>query len=222
MTCEAVATRIDDYVDGLLDEAEFQEVELHVAGCAGCRQQERELRALLAEAATLPRHMEPARDLWPDIAARLRSAEGERGVVRPLVARWMRPMTLAAAAAVLVAVSAAVWTRGRAPMPSPSAASGTVREVAAGPAPADLLEAEQEYARATATLLAALDHQKETLPPEARAALEGNLKTIDDALAEVRTALRKDPGNALLAHLLTSTHQKKLDALQRVVRLSRT
>ncbi len=67
-----------------------------------------------------------------------------------------------------------------------------------------------------------LDAQKETLAPETRAVLDANLKTIDDALAQVRAALVKDPGNSQLAHLLTSTHQKKVDALKRVVRLNRT
>ena len=32
MTCERVEELLDDYVDGLLSEADFQEVELHLAG----------------------------------------------------------------------------------------------------------------------------------------------------------------------------------------------
>ena len=83
MTCEQVATRLDEYVDGDLDEAAFQEIELHLAGCAECRQQERLLRALIAEAAALPEEIRPARDLWPEMAARLRGAEGARLVARP-------------------------------------------------------------------------------------------------------------------------------------------
>jgi anti-sigma factor RsiW len=220
MTCEQVRDALDDYVDGLLPEAEFQEVELHLASCAECRQQERVLRSLLAQAAALPPEMGPGRDLWPELAARLRGAEGARGVVvRPAVARWMRPAALAAAAAVLIALSASLWKRGSAP--APVTPMGTLQPAAMGQASTSLLEAEREYARATAALMAALDQQKDTLPPETRATLDANLKTIDDALAEVRTALQKDPGNAQLAHLLTSTHQKKLDALQRVVRLNR-
>jgi hypothetical protein len=133
-------------------------------------------------------------------------------------------MTLASAAAVVLAVSAALWTRGHAPIgaAAPGAPQGTLQPAALGAASGDLLEAETEYARATADLMAALDRQKATLPPETRAALDTNLKAIDDALAQVRTALRRDPGNSQLAHLLTSTHQKKLDALERVVRLNRT
>ena len=224
MTCEQARSRLDEYVDGDLTEAEFHEVELHLGACAGCQAQESELRALIAQAAGLPKEILPARDLWPEIAARLRGEEGGPGVVlRPRVARWMRPLALAAAAAVVIAVSAALWTRGGGPAAPPRVApQGTVQPVAAGLVPADLLEAEREYASATADLMAAIDGQKETLTPETRAVLDANLKTIDDALAQVRAALRTDPGNGQLAHLLTSTHQKKVDALKRVVRLNRT
>jgi len=219
MTCHEIETRLDEYVDGDLTEAEFQEVELHLAGCEACRRQERLLRALLAEAAVLPREIAPPRDLWPGLAERLRGAEGARLVARPW--RVASPLALAAAAAVVIAVSAALWTRDRvaAPVPLPVA---SLQPVAIGTVPADLLDAEREYARASADLMGALDRQKSTLTPETRALLDSNLKAIDDALAQVRAALRKDPGNAQLTHLLTSTHQKKLDALQRVVRLNRT
>ncbi len=220
MTCEQVQDTLDDYVDGLLSEADFQEVELHLASCAQCRRQERLLRAVLAQAAALPRELSPGRDLWPDLAARLRGAEGARVVVRPAVARWMRPAALAAAAAVVIALFASLWMRGPRPV-APASPMGTLVPAAAGTAAGPMLDAEREYARATASLMAALDQQKDPLSPETRATLDANLKTIDDALAEVRAALQKDPGSAQLAHLLTSTHQKKLDALERVVRLNR-
>jgi len=225
MTCEEARTRLDEYVDGDLGEADFQETELHLADCAECRAQERALRSLLAEVSALPEEMAPPRDLWPEVAARLGGPEGARGVlVRPAVSRWARPAGLAAAAAVVIALSAALVLRHREPAPATAASApqGTLQPAAAGAAPTDLLDAEREYASATADLMAALDRQKDSLSPETRAALESNLKTIDEALAQVRIALRRDPGNAQLAHLLTSTHQKKIGALQRVVRLSRT
>jgi predicted anti-sigma-YlaC factor YlaD len=225
MTCELVAEKLDEYVDGDLDEATFQEMELHLGGCAECRQQEKELRALVAEAAALPREIEPGRDLWPELAERLRGAEGMRLVGRP-AARVLSPVALAAAASVVLALSAGLWVRSRhAPDATPGApGQGTLQPVAAvSVAPgAELLEAEREYARATADLMAAIDSRKDSLTPETREVLDANLKTIDEALAQVRAALRRDPGNGALTHLLTSTHQKKLDALQRVVRLNRT
>ena len=222
MTCERTLSRLDEYVDGDLDEAAFQEMELHLGGCAGCREEERALRALIAAAAALPREMPPARDLWPELAERLRGAEGARLVARPALSSWRSPMAMAAAASVLVALAATLWVRGHGPRPAPGVTSGTLMTVASVDPGADLLATEREYARATADLMAALESQKAALSPETRQVLDENLKTIDEALAQVRTALRKDPGNGALTHLLTSTHQKKLDALQRVVRLNRT
>jgi putative zinc finger protein len=222
MMCEQVEARLDEYVDGDLDEAAFQEIELHLDGCAECRRQERVLRALIAEAAALPKEILPARDLWPEVAARLRGAEGARLVARPAATRWVSPMALAAAASVVLALTAGLWIRGRVSAPAPGAPQGTLRPIAAVNPASDLLDTEREYARATADLMAAIESQKEALTPETRAVLDANLETIDEALAQVRAALRKDPGNGPLTHLLTSTHQKKLDALQRVVRLNRT
>jgi hypothetical protein len=143
-----------------------------------------------------------------------------RLVPRTGAARWMGPMSLAAAAAVVVALSAALWTRGNVPGAAPLVPRGSIQPIAMGSSV--LLDSERDYARATADLMAAIEAQKETLAPETRAVLDANLKTIDDALAQVRAALVKDPGNSQLAHLLTSTHQKKVDALKRVVRLNRT
>ena len=222
MTCEQIRDRLDEYVDGDLAEAEFQEVELHMGGCPQCGQEERQLRAFIAEAAALPEEIQPAADLWPDVAARLRGPEGMRLVPPSGLARWIGPMSVAAAAAVVIALSAGWWTWRQAPGVVPSGLPGTVRPIAAGSVPTELLGSGREYARATADLMAAIEGQKETLAPETRAVLDANLKTIDDALAQVRAALVKDPGNSQLAHLLTSTHQKKVDALKRVVRLNRT
>jgi predicted anti-sigma-YlaC factor YlaD len=222
MSCEQVSSRLDEYVDGELEEAAFQEIELHLDGCSECREQERLLRALIAEAAALPKEILPARDLWPEVAARLRGAEGARLVARPAAGRWLSPVAMAAAASVVIALSAGLWVRGRTSAPASGTPRGTLQPVAAVDPASDLLDTEREYARATADLMAAIESQKAALTPETRAVLDANLKTIDDALAQVRAALRRDPGNGPLTHLLTSTHQKKLDALQRVVRLNRT
>ena len=221
MKCEEIRAMLDEYVDGDLTEAEFQEVELHMGGCPQCGQEERQLRAFIAEAAALPEEIQPAADLWPDVAARLRGPEGMRLVPPSGLARWIGPMSVAAAAAVVIALSAALWTRGNAPGAASFVPQGSIQPVAIG-ASSVLRDSERDSARATADLMAAIEGQKETLAPETRAVLDANLTTIDDALAQVRAALRKDPGNSQLAHLLTSTHQKKVDTLERVVRLNRT
>ena len=216
MTCAETKDRLDDYVDGALGGAELHEVELHLAGCAACAAEERGLRALLAGAAALPREMGPSRDLWPGIAERIAAA---RPRPAPAVVRraWSWSPALAAAA-VLVALGAAllyVWPRaaGR------EAGTGVVQEAAWTTDPS-LLAAERDYERATTQLMAALEARKASLPPATLAAVQSDLVTIDTALRQVRSALRQDPGNAQLSHMLASTHQKKVDVLQRVVRLS--
>ena len=215
MTCDEVRDRMDDYVDGALDEAAFQEMELHVATCAECRTEERALRALLAHAAALPAERQPSRDLWAGIAERLDDA-------RPW---WRRPGSragwaagLAAAAGVVLALSAALHGPGRGVRPSP----GTSVVPAALRSEDPIASAEREYARAAAELMSALEQQRDRLPPETLAAVDKDLRSIDAALTEVRRALATDPANPGLNHLLTSTHQRKVEVLQQVLKLSRT
>jgi hypothetical protein len=190
-------------------------MELHIAGCAGCRAEERALRALLAHAAALPKEIAPPRDLWAGIDARLETA-------RPV---WRRPRLmagwgagLAAAAGVVLALSAALHgpagLRGASPLPSlvPAALRGED----------PVAVAEREYARAAAELMAALEQRRDRLPPETLASVERDMRTIDAALAQVRRALASDPANPGLNHLLASTHQRKVEVLQQVLKLSRT
>ena len=217
MTCEEAKDRLDDYVDGTLTEAELHGVELHLAGCAACAEEERGLRALLARVAEMPREMSPSRDLWPGIAERIAAVRSRPAAPAPRRIWSWSPALLAAAAAVVVALGglARVWP----PASGPATTTGALHEAAWTTDPA-LLAAEREYARATGQLMAALEARKATLPPETMAAVEKDLTTIDAALRQVRGALRQDPDNAQLSHMLASTHQKKLDVLQRVVRLS--
>lgn len=210
MSCEEAIDRLDEYVDGTLSERDLHEVELHLHGCAGCREEERLLRSLLAQAAALPRAIEPPRDLWPAIADRIAA-----GAARSRAASWWAPLALAVAAA-LVMTLAATLLRRQGPSRSPAALVPALETVSMRP----IGDAEADYERATAALLAALDERRDSLSPETLAAVERNLAVIDQAMAEVRAALRKDPGRPQLARMLAATHRKKVDVLQRVVKLS--
>lgn len=214
-TCEQMTGLLDDYVDGQLDEAGFQEVELHLRDCAACRDEERHLRALLARLAALPNGLEPGRDLWPGIAARL----GERRVLsfRRHIGKaraWVLP-ALASAAALLVALT--LW-RGRDVPVAPT--RGQVTLPAALGADRGLSAAQADYARAASDLMKVLNARRDTLPPETVQGVEANLHMIDEALGQIRVALQQDPDNPQLARLLTTTHRRKVAFLQQVVKLS--
>ena len=219
MTCGEVLGLIDDYVDGLLSGAELHEVELHIATCATCREEERKLRAFLARAAALPRERPPARDLWPGIVARL---DEERGTPFDRVRRFVsRPLVLAAAAAVVLALASVLVRRPADNGAGPSSTGlGLVEPVAVKGTPAPVVAAETDYIRATGQLMSALSARREGLSPETAKAVDTNLKTIDDALRQIREALDKDPGNRQLTKMLASTHQKKLDFLLRLLKLT--
>jgi len=205
MNCREVDDRLDDYEDGELSEGEFQEVELHLASCAACRENERRLRNLLALAAALPRERTPGRDLWPGIAERLSSKHWG--------GRWIG---LALAAVLLFTVATGILYRRET---SPSAGPSPFLPVSVE-SPTALAAAEEDYARAAASLLAALHDRRKTLSPEAISSVEKNLEVIDRALAEVREALRQDPGNPELTRMLAATHRKKVDVLRRVMKLT--
>lgn len=205
-----VLDRLDDYVDGALDEAAFQEVELHLAECTDCASEHRFLRELLARAAGLPAAVAPPRDLWPGIAPRL---------TRPALPRSYWLTGLAAAAAVVVAVTISVRPHPGATPASPEA-GGVITEASMKGLPPELVEAEAQYERATALLLQALAARRDSLPKETVASLDENLRAIDQALVDVRAAVRADPNNPRLNHLLASTHQRKVETLRRVVKLT--
>ena len=206
MNCRDVDDRLDDYVDGELSESEYQEVELHVASCAACRENERGLRNLLARAAALPKEMAPGRDLWPGVSERLTAR------------RWSaQSLLLGLAAGLIVALAAGViLRRGTTPI---APAAGSLLPVSVE-SPAALAAAEEDYVRASAALLEALRERRSSLAPEAIASVEENLRVIDQALAEVHEAIRQDPGNPELTRMLAATHRKKVDVLRRVMKLT--
>lgn len=217
MSCEHFLQILDEYADGTLSEAAHQEAELHLASCAACRDEERRLRAFLAEAALLRREAQPGRDLWPAIAGRIES----RAKVVRFVRRGGWLAGLAAAAAVVFAL---VTARPQPDAGSQSAGTspGAVVQPAVGGS-VDIEKAEAEYIRATSQLLQALNSRRGSMSPEAQkqmAELEKSVSAIDTALAQVKGALAKDPQNSRLNRMLASTHQKKIDLLLKLIRLS--
>lgn len=207
MTCAEVTERLGAYVEGDLSQPQSQEVELHLASCAACRSEEREVRALLLEAPSLLREVAPARDLWPGIAGRIRTQRKTR-----VLAFGNALAALAAGLALLAVVTA---RGGRLPA-TPSAGAFPV----ASAETARLAELERQYDQVTAELLAAINARRDSLPPQTVAAVEEDLRSIDEALGRVRTALLTDPTDPGLNHLLASTHQKKVNALRHVARLA--
>jgi hypothetical protein len=66
-----VRAALDEWLDRTLVPAQAASLERHLGECLGCLSEMRALRDLLEQARTLPRPPPPARDLWPEVAARI-------------------------------------------------------------------------------------------------------------------------------------------------------
>ena len=161
----------------------------------------------------LPRSIEPGRDLWPDIEARLESREVRAG------RRWLWP---AAAAVLLVAASSlitATLLRDDEPLVARRAPEDRpVGYAAASFGPGQALGPAYEVARQD--LARALSARIDRLPPEARRQVEKNLAEIRRASTEINAALELSPGDPLLEELLLNAYQDELAVLASVNQLA--
>lgn len=220
------------FAEGADLEAGSEAIRAHLRACTRCRREVAGIRDLRRRAAELPREIQPPRDLWPEVEARVRT-EGRTGggdgagdaTVRPLTLRRATPW-LAAAAAVLVAVTAGLtlWlTDGSAPTPGERVAASDTPAAATGSAvarPAGLEPVREGYRQAVERLSALLEARDERLPPATREALERNLGIIDAAIAEAESALAADPASPERVRALERGYKRKVEMLRRSVRLT--
>ena len=218
MNCHEFAARLDDFADGALSEPERAAAAGHRDECPACRAAEARLSALLAGAASLPRGLEPGRDLWPGIVGRIERPNVSRGVFGGTGRlRWPQLGALAAAAAALVVASSivtAVLVARRASSPAPSGVAAGVTT-----ASLQLAQARGTYEAARTQLLAALAARRGSLSPATLKVVNDNLAIIDAAVGEMEQALARDPGNRELPGLLVTAYQQEIDMLQRATRI---
>lgn len=141
-----------------------------------------QLRALRQDA-------EPARDLWPGIAARLDA----RPAIRP-PRRWLQPLVLAAS--LVVAVGSVGWL---------------VRDTGTAPVPAPSL-VQREAEGLTRQYQAALQEIPAPLP----ASLRPTVEQLDRDAALIRAALDRDPDSVRLLEQLRRTYAHRLALAQRL------
>jgi anti-sigma-K factor RskA len=194
MMCSDREVQLNEYVDGTLAPEGRALVETHLAQCAGCREAVAELRQVVAGAAALPKSIEPGRDLWATIDARI-VHRATRNVQR---AFWRGVL---AAAATLV-VGFAIY---RLLPPSPAHDR---------PERTGWVAVEAEYEQATDELTRTLALARTRLEPATVALLERNLGVIDAAIRESRDALARDPANVELRGLFAAAARQKVELLR--------
>jgi hypothetical protein len=153
----------------------------------------------------LPRAIEPPRDLWPQLAARI-ATEGAAKPSRSL--RW--PMALAAGLVMgLIGLAVGRFMLPQAPqLMAPAPATAGYGEFL----DARYLIERDRLSRAATERLA-------KLPPADRAKVELSIKKLREAVDSIQQALGAEPANALLQELLVSACQNEMQALSELNRL---
>lgn len=215
--------RLSELVDGELAGDDRLALERHLSECAECAQTVDELRQVVRLAAALE-DRPTARDLWPGIDARIR--EGERGGVVELGSRKRRrrsltlsiPQLAAAAIALMLVSGGAVWLLmpgGRGP------ATGTTASAVMAGSEVTLAGASTaQYDMAVAELEAALAVGRRRLDSVTVRVIEENLRIIDRAIAQARSALVADPENPYLYTSLAESMRRKVKLLRQATLLA--
>lgn len=189
---------------------------------------DREIEEIRAAAAKLP-VLEPSRDLWPGIEARLGTqvVDINRHAARKPRAIVVSTRMLASAAAVLMMATAGTTylvLRDRAP----AAAEGMIaadplgQPVQEGLVRNASLAVGREFGAYTQQiddLQGAIAERRSRLDPATIAVIERNLRVIDAAIEESKQALAKDPASPLLTALLSEALASKVRLLRRAALL---
>jgi hypothetical protein len=168
---------------------------------------------IAARAAALP-PLHASRDLWPGIEARIAGAA--RRHTRPMLSRWLaNPVAIAAAvvvaagATVIVATRSSPRSRSLASAPATGTTPPNITPVRLDKQPANIT-----YEREIATLRTIVRQRQPALDPKTRAVIAKNLAVIDQAVAESRAALAKDPNSSFLLDQLDHTLDTEVDLLR--------
>lgn len=197
--------QLSEYVDGALAASERQTVEAHLAACRDCAATVSELKRVVGRAQGLD-DRPPTTDLWPAIADRIGVTTPRHRASRKVRRFSFTVPQLIAAAVALVIVSAAValWLGPGAPLTTQQAPFVTPAGAGADPS----------SEAAVADLKRALASGQGVLDPITIRVVERNLRVIDQAIADARRALSRDPANSYLNHHLAEQMRRKLEILR--------
>jgi len=203
---------LQDSLEGLLDPEAEGRLREHLDECSQCREELEAMTELLDGLGDLAVEAQPSRDLWPQIAWRMKSARTRRPAGRGRRVNLPAWQLLVASIALIVISGGSMW----------AFLSG--RMEAGGPldplqqTPAQLVgwqDAYSGYDDAVADLETVLEKGREVLDPETVRVLEENLQTIDGAIREAGEALMQDPASTLLQRFLADNLRKKVELLRR-------
>lgn len=219
--------RVSEYVDGELSPADRMLFEARMDEDPDLRRAVDQVQALVGQAAALG-PVEPSRDLWPAIAARI----GEQGPARerpagspaPRPRAWRRASAVAAGIALMVLSASAGWwlhDLGRPAGPDLAAIAQPQSPQPRGDvSSARFAEQEERLAESIEGLETVLLRYGDRLDPDTREAIVANLELIDQAIDDAHRALKEDPNSDYLHAHITNSLERKVRLLEDAARLA--
>ena len=186
---------------------------------------------VLAQAIGQWRDELPSRDLWQGVAARIASTPSSASTPMASLGTDRRltfsPAMLVLAASLLIAVTSGLtWLVARQPAGGNAAPNGPVIQAYGVPddsTSGQIVQAnfaDAQFNAAVTDLEQILRDERDRLDPRTVLVIERNLKAIDDAIQEARTALNNDPANPYLNSHLADARRRKLDLLRHATTLA--
>ena len=207
---DTFADRLSEYLDDELSPMERASINAHLAECASCRATLDELRQVIARAQTLE-DSAPDRDLWRDVATRIRSTPHARvSVFRRMVTSRLSftlPQLAAASLALMVLSGGLVW------MAKSGDPRADFQPISAAPHRTDRAD------DALTALEKTFESRRANLDPDTVRVLEENLALLDRAIEDCRRALVDDPADPYVSAHLADVREQKLALLGRAATL---
>jgi hypothetical protein len=212
MTCEDARLQMSSLIDGELAGPEAAALLAHLAGCDACSWFRQDLDRVRRAAASLG-PITPPEHVWLHVAGQARLDHPEALTPRPSAASRNAITQWLGIAAALIVVTIGTYfvgsTTSSAPDSSNPAIGASVETVAE-----ELNLAMQHYERAITELDALAQSGSSALDPAMAAMLSQNMKTINAAISESRTALAQNPGNGPARDSLFEALRRKVVVLQ--------
>lgn len=223
MNCHKSRRLIGDLLDGTIKPGDRAKLEAHLQSCPDCRSLAEDFQKIASEAKTLSED-EPSDKVWPAVLKGVRDARRaerlDRARPAALASPFARPaLKWAGAAVVLVAGIAIGIVLGRRPWTGATVAEngakarlGTV---------AKLEEAEKHYLLAIQAMTDAVHPASGDLNPQMAAMFESDLRIVDSAIQQCRTAVTRQPEDLDARVFLLGALQKKMDVLNGIMDLKK-
>ncbi|HEY6827589.1 MAG TPA: zf-HC2 domain-containing protein [Gemmatimonadaceae bacterium] len=201
--------------DGTLPEERRAEVDAHLAQCDECAADVARIAEFMKRIQESPSPASTATasldELWSPIRERIEANKVvSLGTGAPPANRlpaWLIGVGIAAALLVTALV-----LRVR---PREQPTSAVVRAASDTSVLRAVADSATAYEAEAQILLDRLEIQRATMRPEARAAIDRNLHTVDVAIAELKDAIARDPNNPALRQLLATSYRQKVELLKR-------